>query len=115
MAKKQSSEDLGDYADASFAEESKTTEIHQETTEAVSRRDIEPCVYCGPTLPRRIVSMTIYRGDLPANIKALAEEIPEIKKLIVPVTRLNETKRKSDTLGTEENRLYQVIQSRRSS
>jgi hypothetical protein len=59
--------------------------------------------------------MSVYRGGLPANVTALAKEIPEINKLIVPVSKLGETRKKTDTPGTEENRLYQtILRSRRS-
>ncbi|MDR1471567.1 MAG: hypothetical protein LBS75_03505 [Synergistaceae bacterium] len=72
-------------------------------------QNTEPVIYCGPTLPRKLVSMTIYRGGLPANVALIAEENPDISKLIVPVSKLSETRRKIDISGTEENRLYQVV------
>lgn len=74
----------------------------------------ESVVYCGPSLPRaRIISMSVYRGGIPRNIEALIEKIPEVGRLIVPVSRLIEVRQKTATQGTEENRLYQVILSRR--
>jgi hypothetical protein len=74
----------------------------------------EPVIYCGPSLPRaKIISMSVYRGGLPGNIEALAGKIPEIGGLIVPVSRLTEVHRRTSVPGTEENRLYQAILSRR--
>lgn len=75
----------------------------------------ETVIYCGPNLPRaQIISASVYRGGLPANITALIEKIPEVGKLIVPVAALDETRRKVATQGTEENRLYQAILAKRS-
>ncbi|MDR3353685.1 MAG: hypothetical protein LBO21_01450 [Synergistaceae bacterium] len=78
------------------------------------RTSREPLIYCGPSLPRaKIISGSLYRGGLPKNIEALIGKIPEIGRLTVPVSKLAETQRKISEQGTEENRLYQAISSRR--
>lgn len=74
----------------------------------------EPVIYCGPSVPKgKIISGSLYRGGLPKNIEAMIGKIPEIGKLIVPVGKLAETQRKIAVAGTEENRLYQAVLSRR--
>ncbi|MDR1516253.1 MAG: hypothetical protein LBS45_11215 [Synergistaceae bacterium] len=84
------------------------------STEESSRISREPVIYCGPSVPKgKIISGALYRGGLPKNIEAIVEKVPEIGRLIVPVGKLAETQRKTAVAGTEENRLYQVILSRR--
>ncbi len=74
----------------------------------------EALIYCGPNLPRaKIIINSVYRNGLPPNIAALVEKIPEIGKLLVPVSALNETRKRIATQGTEENRLYQAILAKR--
>ena len=120
MAKKQTGEAVEPVADDNIIETNETAPLNEgigipdrpaqaPTGAPVAPQNVEPVIYCGPTLPKKLISMTIYRGGLPANIEALAKEIPEIRKMIVPVTRLNEMRTKIDTPGTEENRLYQVL------
>jgi hypothetical protein len=83
-------------------------------TDSISPPPNEPVIYCGPSLPKaKIIAMVVFRGGLPQNILSLIEKVPEIGKLIVPVSKLNETRKKIETMGTEENRLYQVVLSSR--
>lgn len=43
-------------------------------------------IYIGPTLPHgRLVSMTVYRGELPRYLTALISECPEIADCLIPV------------------------------
>jgi hypothetical protein len=114
MTKKNTGDPIDEAAgNVTFAE---NNEQNPPASPAISAdSSAEPVVYCGPTLPRKLVSMSVYRNGLPANIAALAGEIPEIGRLIVPVSHLSETRKKAETPGTEENRLYQaILRSRRS-
>ena len=70
----------------------------------------EPVIYCGPNIPKgNLLSMAVFRGGLPGNVQKLAEKIPEINGLIVPVSQMADMKKKIAVQGTEENRLNQVI------
>jgi hypothetical protein len=43
-------------------------------------------IYCGPTLPKgRLVSMVVFRGDLPAYVTALIAECPDIANCLIPL------------------------------
>jgi hypothetical protein len=53
--------------------------------------------------------MAVFRGGLPGSVQRLAEKIPEIGGLIVPVSQLAGVKKKIAEHGSEENRLNQVI------
>ncbi|MDR3280942.1 MAG: hypothetical protein LBT23_10550 [Synergistaceae bacterium] len=70
----------------------------------------EPLVYCGPSLPgARLVTMSVFKGGLPPRVTALIEGKPEIGRMIVPASRVHETRSRASIQGTEENRLYQAI------
>jgi hypothetical protein len=106
MAKKNAGDPLDEAADnAASAENNEQSPPPEQSADSSA----EPVIYCGPTLPRKLVSMSVYRNGLPANVAALAGETPEIARLIVPVSRLSETRKRAETPGTEENRLYQAI------
>jgi hypothetical protein len=84
--------------------------IANNTAVSSGPRNAVPVVYCGPSLPgSKMISMAVYRGGLPPHVTALMEKIPEIGRLIVPVDKLNDTRTKAATPGTEENRLHQMI------
>jgi hypothetical protein len=70
----------------------------------------EPVIYCGPNIPKgNLLSMAVFRGGIPGNVQRLVEKIPEISRMIVPVSQLADTKKKIAEHGSEENRLNQVI------
>ncbi|GHV50420.1 hypothetical protein FACS1894216_02580 [Synergistales bacterium] len=80
----------------------------------VGTQPSEPLVYCGPTLPRaKILTMSVYKNGLPDHVTALVQEKPEIGKLIVPVSMMSGARKRTDTPGTEEHRLYHAILSSR--
>ena len=92
-------------------EQAGTATVQGEQSGAVSAANsAEPVVYCGPNIPKgNLPSMAVFRGGLPGNVRRLAEKIPEIDKLIVPVSRLSDVRKKIAERGSEENRLNQVI------
>ena len=87
--------------------------VQAEQTEepaAVAPNRAEPVVYCGPNIPKgNLLSMAVFRGGLPGSVQRLAEKIPEIGGLIVPVSQLAGVKKKIAEHGSEKNRLNQVI------
>jgi hypothetical protein len=79
-------------------------------TAAAAPGRAEPVIYCGPNIPKgNLLSMAVFRGGMPGNIQRMIEKIPEIGGLIVPVSRLADTRKKIAAHGSEENRLNQVI------
>jgi hypothetical protein len=86
----------------------------EEAATFVTANDTEPVVYCGPNVPKgNLLSMAVFKGGLPGNVSRLIVKIPEIGGLIVPVSKLAETRKKIETQGTEENRLNQMVLSLR--
>ena len=69
----------------------------------------ETVVYCGPDIPHVARSFTTY-AEIP---EALSEEIakcPTISALIVPISKMAETRRALKKTGTREAILYGHIQ-----
>ena len=69
----------------------------------------EPVVYCGPDIPHVARSFTTYE-EVPEALSRLAEKCPGISSLIVPMSRMAETRRALKTPGTWESILYKHIQ-----
>lgn len=73
------------------------------------KRKAEPVVYCGPSIQHVARSFTTY-AETPAALKAKAEKCPAITALIVPLSKMAETRRAIKTPGTKEAILYGHIQ-----
>lgn len=78
-------------------------------TEPDPREDVQ--VYLGPTLHKRaLVTASAYRGGLSDYVTGLVRRIPELRTLIVPLGDAARARRKIAEPGTEENRVYQYLQ-----
>jgi len=63
-----------------------------------------PLIYCGPTLPRGVLTQhTVYRGGFPAHLNKYFEQCPAIKRLFVPASDLNKTMLAISKTGSAEN------------
>ncbi len=67
-------------------------------------------IYAGPTITNVVKQYTIYTNGLPKILEEKIEEVPAIKKLIVPVNRLREVRDKIETTGTAYNVFYKQIE-----
>jgi len=69
-------------------------------------------IYCGPSLLRGILyQYHVSRGGLPKHLEAYFEKCPAIKRLFVPVEKLNSTVQAIKRPGTAESVWYkQVLQ-----
>ena len=72
-------------------------------------KKIEAVVYCGPDIPHVARSFTTYE-EVPEALRRLSVTCPGISSLIVPVSRMAETRRALKTPGTWESILYGHIQ-----
>ena len=69
-----------------------------------------PCVYCGPSIRGVTRQYTIYQGGgLPAPLKEVVNRHPEAAKLIVSVGKFKAMRRRLDTPGTQEAKLYKAL------
>ena len=63
-------------------------------------------MYCGPTLPTQGLSAhALFTDGFPPHVERLAEQCPEIMRLMVPVANLSDVRRRLMLHGTEEHRL----------
>ncbi len=84
-------------------------EIVQE--EITSTDNIEPEIYTGPNiLAFALQKFQLFRGGLPPHVVRAIEKIPDIQKLIVPVSELESMRQKIGRPGTNESRLYYSVQ-----
>ena len=72
---------------------------------------MDTVIYTGPNVLRlNLARFQVFRGGLPLHVKRAIEKIPEIEKLIVPVTELEAMREKIDTPGSNEARIFYAIQ-----
>lgn len=68
-------------------------------------------IYVGPNIPGGILQrFQVFKGGLPPHAKGLIEQVPEVKDLFVPVTELEDARRKIEEPGTNEARLFYAVQ-----
>lgn len=70
-------------------------------------------IYLGPNIPNGLLwSGSIYKDNYPEHLNDLFEKVPEVKKLFVEIQNAVEFKRKLSQKGTEEERLYSVVENK---
>lgn len=69
----------------------------------------ETVVYCGPDIPHVARSFTAY-AEIPEALSEQIAKCPTISALIVPISKMAETRRALKTPGTREAILYGHIQ-----
>lgn len=75
------------------------------------KAESETVIYTGPNIfAMALQKFQVFRGGLPPYVKRAIEKIPEIKSLIVPVSELENMRRKIDKPGTNEARLFAIVQ-----
>lgn len=95
--------------------EAKEPETAKDTEAAEEKRDLlaglpNPCVYCGPSIKGVARQYTIYQGGgLPEALRAFVEDHPEVLPLIVSIGKFPAMRKRLDTPGTPEARLFKRI------
>ena len=70
-------------------------------------------IYVGPNVPGGILQRyQVFKGGLPPYCEDLFKKVPEIKELFVPVEGLEAVRQKIEESGTNEARLFYVVQSK---
>jgi hypothetical protein len=68
-------------------------------------------IYVGPNVPGGILQrFQVFKGGFPPHCKDLFEKVPEIKELFVPVEGLEAMRRNIGEPGTNEARIFYVVQ-----
>ena len=77
----------------------------------VGEVDTVPTIYTGPNIQAfALMRSQVYVGGLPAYVARAIEKIPEIAELIVPISELEAMKKKINTPGTNEARIFYAVQ-----
>ena len=90
-------------------------ETAEDTEAAEEKQDLlaglpNPCVYCGPSIKGVARQYTIFQGGgLPEALRAFVEDHPEVLPLIVSIGKFPAMRKRLDTPGTLEARLFKRI------
>lgn len=68
-----------------------------------------PCVYCGPTVRGVARQYTTYQGGIPDTLRNFIKEHPEARQLIVSTAQFPAMRKRLDTPGTAEAKLYKRV------
>lgn len=66
--------------------------------------------YVGPDIKKVAINGTTYIGGLPEELKKKIEQVPALRGLLVPISKLAETGVAIATPGTSLNTLYDAVQ-----
>ena len=92
------------------AEQEEGTAPAKETPERDILAGIQnPCVYCGPTMRGVARQYTTFQGGIPAALRDFIKEHPEARQLIVSTAQFPAMRRRLDTPGTAEAKLYKQV------
>lgn len=70
----------------------------------------EPFVYCGPSFPGgSIQQFSIYKNGLPKHAKDVEVDCPSLVHLFKPVSKLAETRKNLNKVGSRDYQLYQAV------
>ncbi len=93
-----------------MAEQEEGTAPAKETPERDILAGIQnPCVYCGPTMRGVARQYTTFQGGIPDALRDFIKEHPEARQLIVSTAQFPAMRRRLDTTGTAEAKLYKRV------
>lgn len=82
----------------------------QTTGEAPSKKS-DRLIYIGPNVPGGILHRwQVFKGGLPPYCEDIFQRVPEIKELFVAVEKLNLARERLEEPGSNEARLYSLVQ-----
>ncbi|MDE6455323.1 MAG: hypothetical protein K2L38_05345, partial [Dysosmobacter sp.] len=91
-------------------EQAEGTDTATETPEQDLFAGIQnPCVYCGPTVRGVARQYTTYQGGIPDTLRDFIKEHPEARQLIVSTAQFPAMRKRLDTPGTAEVKLYKRV------
>ena len=92
------------------AEQEEGTAPAKETPERDILAGIQnPCVYCGPTVRGVARQYTTFQGGIPDALRDFIREHPEARQLIVSTAQFPAMRKRLDTPGTAEAKLYKRV------
>ena len=71
-----------------------------------------PCVYCGPSVKGVARQYTTYQGGIPDALREFIKARPEALGLIVSTGKFPAMRRRLETHGTREAKLYKAVKAR---
>ena len=72
----------------------------------------DPCVYCGPSVKGVARQYTTYQGGIPDALRGFLKENPAALGLIVSTGEFPAMRRRLETPGTPEAKLYKAVKAR---
>lgn len=68
---------------------------------SAAKQDENVMIYCGPDIKGVVKSFTSFR-TIPPELKKAAEECPAVNNLIVPVSKIADTRKRLRIIGSVE-------------
>lgn len=78
-------------------------------TKTEETKKTEQVIYVGPSIKNVVRQHTVYTNGLPAILEEKAKELPAIKKLVVPVSKLTEVREQLKKTGTAYSVFYAQV------
>ena len=79
--------------------------------EGIRTLEASTVIYTGPNIfALALMRFQVFKGGLPPYVQRAIEKIPEIQKLIVPVSELESMRAKIDKPGSPEARFFVAVQ-----
>lgn len=78
-------------------------------TKAEETKQPEQVIYVGPSIKNVVRQHTVYTNGLPVILEEKAKELPAIKKLVVPVSKLTEVREQLKQTGTAYSVFYAQV------
>ena len=94
------------------APEPEETEQEEETEPDMFANLPNPCVYCGPSVKGVARQYTTYQGGIHDTLREFIREHPEALGLIVSTGKFPAMRKRLETPGTPEAKLYKAVKAR---
>ena len=109
MAKARDKADLSAAQSVGEAIESVEKQAFTTATQEPFAKLPNPCVYCGPSVKGVARQYTTYQGGIPDALREFINAHPDALGLIVHTGKFQAMRKRLETYGTKEAKLYQKV------
>jgi len=88
-------------------EEEKEVKEVKKTKKTVERK--VPVMYMGPSVGNMLSQYSVFSNEVPKDVEVFMEECPDAKKMLIPVSEINEHQEAMKVDGSFQNVTYQKV------
>lgn len=81
----------------------------KEVASSEQKEKLPTVMYVGPSITGVLKQYVIYKNGIPQRISQLADEIPAVKHLLVPIEHITEAKKQINVAGSALNVMYNKV------